>query len=202
MYLEKADLRREIRLHWKKIADTIPAKSQLIHNRLMTINVFRTALQSEQLMSFVSMQLEVDAIPLFKERSMIVPYCESGEIVPIRIRKLDELEPSNGMKILEPKFAVRQDISRHVLPEQIAAVLVPGLAFDRFGNRLGRGRGYYDRFLRRLSDDVLTIGLTFDEMLREQIPHDENDYPVKMVVTENAVYDIFYKALFQVFVKT
>jgi 5-formyltetrahydrofolate cyclo-ligase len=182
---EKADLRREIGLYLKTVAPTIKAKSQLIRDRLMTIPPFRHARQSERLMSYVSMPSEIDTLPLFTGNSMIVPYCEADEIIPIRIRTLEELEPAGTMKVLEPKFAVRQDVSRQVLPEQIDVVLVPGLAFDRFGNRLGRGRGYYDRFLRRLPADVLTIGLALDGMLRDQIPLDENDSPVKVVITES-----------------
>ena len=187
LHLDKAGLRREIRLSLSKITDAIPAKSQSVRNHLMTIDAFRHAWQSKRLMSFVSMPLEVDTAPFFEGHSMIVPCCKSGDIVPIWILSPDELEPADGTKIVEPKLVIQQDISRHVLPEEISVVLVPGLAFDRWGNRLGRGKGYYDRFLRRLPDGVLTIGLTFDEMLREQIPHDENDYPVKMVVTENPI---------------
>ena len=136
-------------------------------------------------MSFVSMPLEVDTMPVFADGFGIVPYCEANEIVPIRICSMDDLEPSDYMKIWEPKLHIRQDETRQVLPEQIDLVLVPGLAFDRFGNRLGRGGGYYDRFLRRLPVDVLTIGLAFDGMIREHIPLDAHDHPVKMVMTEN-----------------
>ena len=182
-------MRQEMRVYLETIADTIETKSQRIRGHLMTIDAFRQAWQSERLMSFVSMPLEVDTTPLFTAHpfathSMIVPYCEANEIVPMRIRSLDELEPSGSMKVLVPKLSIRQDASRQVLPEQIDVVLVPGLAFDHLGNRLGRGRGYYDRFLRRLPADVLTIGLAFDGMIRDLIPHDKNDHPVKMVVTE------------------
>jgi len=182
---EKAQLRREIGLYLKTAAKTIKAKSLLICNRLMTMDTFRYALMSERLMCFVSMPSEIDTLPLFTGHSMIVPYCESEEIVPVRIRSLNELVSAGTMKILEPKGTVRHDVSRQIVPEQIDVVLVPGLAFDRFGNRLGRGRGYYDRFLRRLPANVLTIGLALEGMLRDQIPHDENDCPVKMVVTES-----------------
>jgi len=185
-HAEKAALRREMRLYLEKIADSVKAKSLLIRNRLMAMDVFRQARQSKQLMSFVSMPLEVETTPFFANYSMIVPCCEANEIVPIRILSLDELETSDDMNILEPKLSVRQDASRKVLPEQIDVVLVPGLAFDRLGNRLGRGKGCYDRFLRRLPANVLTIGLAFDGMIRDQIPFDENDYPVKMVVTEKS----------------
>ena len=181
---EKANLRREMHLHMETIADAVKTKSRLICNRLMTLDALRQARQTKRLMSFVSMPLEVDTSFLFADNSMIVPCCAANEIMPVRILTLDELEPSGSMKILEPKLSVRQDASRQVLPEQIEVVLVPGLAFDRFGNRLGRGKGYYDRFLRRLPDNVLTIGLAFDEMIRDKIPRDENDYPVKLVITD------------------
>ena len=186
--MEKIDLRREMRLYLKTIADTVEAKSRLIRERLTTINAFRQAQQSGRLMSFLSMPLEVDTLPFFAEGSPIVPCCEVSEIVPIRIFSLDELEPSNSLGILEPKLSVRQDGSRQVSLTQIDVVLVPGLAFDRFGNRLGRGKGCYDRFLRCLRSDTLTIGLAFDGMIHDQIPHDENDHPVKMVVTESQMF--------------
>ena len=182
--MDKADLRREMRVYLEKIADRVETKSQRVRDHLMTIDAFKQAWQSERLMSFVSMPLEVNTMPFFVAHSMIVPHCEADEIVPIRIRSLDELELSGNRKMLEPKLSLRQDASRRVLPEQIDVVLVPGLAFDRLGNRLGRGRGYYDRFLRRLPADVLTIGLAFDGMIRDLIPHDKNDHPVKMVITE------------------
>jgi len=182
---EKADLRQEMRSFLTGIADTGEAKSLLIRRHLMTMDAFCRALQSERLMSFVSMPMEVNTLPLFTGKSMIVPCCEADNIIPIRILSLDELEPSGSMKILEPNMTIRKDVSRQVLPEQIDVVLVPGLAFDRQGNRLGRGKGYYDRFLRRLPADVLTIGLAFEGMIHERIPHDENDYPVKIVITES-----------------
>lgn len=181
-------LRREIRAYLEREAETIPAKSQQVRDHLMTTETFRHALQSERLMSFVSSHLEIDTMPFFVGRSMIVPCCEAGEIVPMRIRSPDELEPAR-LKILEPTLFVRQDISRRMLPEQIDVVLVPGLAFDRVGNRLGRGKGYYDRFLRRLPADVLTIGLALEGMIREKIPCNEDDYPVKMVVTESEIIE-------------
>jgi len=187
LHSEKTVLRQEMHAFLERIADTIKTTSQFVRDRLMTIDAVWHALQSERLMSFVSMPSEVDTAPLFSDRSMIVPCCEADEIIPVRILSLDELEPTGSMKILEPKLSIRQDVSRQVLPEQIDVVLVPGLAFDRFGNRLGRGKGYYDRFLRGLAPDVLTIGLAFDGMIRGQIPCGENDHPVQMVVTETVV---------------
>ena len=185
LHSEKADLRQKMRLYLEKVADTLEVKSLMIRDRLMTLDVFHLSRQSERLMSYVSTPLEVCTLPLFSGHSMIVPYCESGEIVPVRIKSLEELEPTGKMKILEPNMSIREDILRRIVPEQIDVVLVPGLAFDRFGNRLGRGKGYYDRFSRRLHADTLTIGLALDEMVFDLIPHNENDQPVKMIITEH-----------------
>ena len=185
LHHEKAALRQEIRLSLNETAETLRTKSRLIQDRLATIDAFQHARQSERLMEFVSTPSEVDTAPLFTAHSMIVPYCEADNIVPIRILSWNELAESGSLNILEPVPSVRQDISRRISPEQIDVVLVPGLSFDLFGNRLGRGRGYYDRFLRQLPEGVLTIGLAFDAMIRSRIPYGENDQPVKMVVTES-----------------
>jgi 5-formyltetrahydrofolate cyclo-ligase len=85
--------------------------------------------------------------------------------------------------ILEPAAA-----APIVDPEDIDAILVPGVAFDVTGNRLGHGGGYYDRLLPRLRGDALRIGLAFDEQVFEEIPVEEHDAPLDAVVTPTQVY--------------
>ncbi len=66
-------------------------------------------------------------------------------------------------------------------------VVVPGLAFDAGGRRLGRGHGYYDRFLFGLGGTAVTVGLAFSWQLIPEVPVDTWDVPVDAVVTENGV---------------
>jgi len=66
-------------------------------------------------------------------------------------------------------------------------VVVPGVAFDRRGNRLGHGFGYYDRFLGRLSGRVLRVGLACARQLIPEVPVDAWDIPVHLLVTEEGV---------------
>jgi 5-formyltetrahydrofolate cyclo-ligase len=66
-------------------------------------------------------------------------------------------------------------------------VLVPGLAFDRAGQRLGKGLGYYDRFLRRLSGSTLFVGFAYSEQVVPEVPVDEWDAKMHMLVTEEGV---------------
>lgn len=66
---------------------------------------------------------------------------------------------------------------------QLDMIIVPGMAFDRKGNRLGRGKGYYDRFLKKTK--ALKIGVCFDFQLLDSIPSDEYDVKMDMIVSEN-----------------
>lgn len=71
-------------------------------------------------------------------------------------------------------------------PARLDAIIVPGLGFDRSGNRLGRGAGFYDRFLARMRGTRTgprTIGVCFDAQLVDTLPHDEHDAPVDAVAT-------------------
>lgn len=73
---------------------------------------------------------------------------------------------------------------RPVVINSLDLVIVPGLAFDAQGNRLGRGGGYYDRFLKRLAPTTATIGLAFDQQIIDHVPVDERDIRMDMVVTD------------------
>ena len=68
--------------------------------------------------------------------------------------------------------------------QKVDLVIVPGVAFDRKMNRMGRGKGYYDRFLPKLSK-ATKIGVCFDFQLLESIPSDSNDVKMDMLVSEN-----------------
>ena len=69
----------------------------------------------------------------------------------------------------------------------LTAVVVPGLAFDRRGHRLGRGAGVYDRFLATLPPSVLRIGLTPAALVVPELPTEPHDVPMHFVVTEREV---------------
>lgn len=66
-------------------------------------------------------------------------------------------------------------------------VVVPGMAFDAMGRRLGRGSGYYDRFLIGMAGTAVTVGLAFSLQLLPEVPVDDWDVPVEAVVTEEGV---------------
>ncbi|XOB97856.1 5-formyltetrahydrofolate cyclo-ligase [Deinococcota bacterium DY0809b] len=72
-------------------------------------------------------------------------------------------------------------------PALLDAVVVPGIAFDRTGGRLGYGAGYYDRFLAALPPRILRIGLVPEALVLDALPHDPWDVPVDFLATERGV---------------
>jgi len=163
--------------------------STLIWNRLVEIESFDLARKRETLMCYVDFRTEVETARFFSRflgSSVIVPFCEDGEIVPFRLRTLDELEPGyNG--IPEPRALLRRIPGRIIAPENIELVIVPGLAFDVSGNRLGRGAGFYDRLLPKLSPTATVVGLAFECQVFESIPAEPHDRSMDLLVTDAAV---------------
>lgn len=76
-----------------------------------------------------------------------------------------------------------------VTPEAIDVVIVPGLAFDRSGFRLGYGGGHYDRFLRRLPDRSLRVGLAFHSQVVDRVPRGSGDERLHLVLTDRETID-------------
>ena len=83
---------------------------------------------------------------------------------------------------------VREPAGRVVDPEVVDIAVVPGLAFDPRGGRLGGGGGHYDRLLQRLPDRTVRIGVAFACQLVPRIPLEPHDEPVHLVVTEHNVH--------------
>ena len=77
-----------------------------------------------------------------------------------------------------------------IRPQQVDLFVIPGVAFDRMGNRLGRGGGHYDRLLARARADAVRVGLCYGERLLAQLPIDEWDIPMCAVVTDREVIRI------------
>ncbi len=86
-------------------------------------------------------------------------------------------------------FGVAQPVAEGGPPGNRPSLsLIPGRAFDTFGNRLGRGKGYYDRVMPRMAALGPLLGVAFGIQILEQIPIDCHDFPVDAVVTETGIH--------------
>ena len=75
-----------------------------------------------------------------------------------------------------------------VAPSDLDLMVLPGLAFDRQGFRLGFGGGYYDRLLESLNPEIITVGLAYEFQVVDEVPHEDHDQPVQYVATEGEVF--------------
>jgi len=153
---------------------------------------------ADVIMTYVDFGKEVRTVPLISDlfhrgKRVVVPYCEQGEIQLFLLKKLNELAPCY-FGILEPKIELRRLSEHQVHLDELRLILVPGVAFDCHGGRLGRGKGYYDRFLKKTPKNALKVGLAFDFQLFDSIPMTENDQFMDIIATEN---QLFFRNLIQ-----
>ncbi|MDD5423471.1 MAG: 5-formyltetrahydrofolate cyclo-ligase [Candidatus Omnitrophica bacterium] len=158
-------------------------KSGIIKNKLFNEEEFKTA---EVVMFYVSLKDEVNTLSMIDEalkagKRVCVPVIlkEEKRLIAgeIKDRKVD-LE-SQHFGIYQPKEGKVKEVPLH----DIDLIVVPGVAFDKKNVRLGRGHGYYDRFLCGLPDTAKTIGLAFDFQVVDDLPKDSHDIPVSKTIT-------------------
>ena len=157
-------------------------KSEIIMNKLRSLQVY---LDAKLILVYVSFRSEVETHSFINQalrdgKRIAVPLTISDAklLLPCEIFSLDDLAPRT-LGILEPDKNNTNEVNR----KDIDLAVVPGLAFDLHGNRLGFGAGYYDRFLPSLRKDAITIGVCFDEQLVEQLPVEVFDVPLDGVLT-------------------
>jgi len=139
-------------------------------------------------MLFLSLPLEVDTTPVVLKawqtrKRVLAPRVSWNQrrIVPIEIRSLtDDLAVSS--------LGIREPISGTPFPISIIDLIVmPGLGFDEFGHRLGRGQGFYDKFIASAEFTGTTCGLAFEEQVLQNVPVGPLDRSVDMLVTDEKV---------------
>jgi 5-formyltetrahydrofolate cyclo-ligase len=120
-------------------------------------------------------------------KRIIVPYCVDNELELFHLQAMEEL--AVGMyKILEPKPDLRGLPERKVKAEDLDLIMVPGVAFDRNGGRMGHGFGYYDRLLQHARPDAPLVALAFECQLFPEIPAEAHDIFMDKIITETEVY--------------
>lgn len=118
-------------------------------------------------------------------KSVYYPRIEPDKALAlIRVFSARDFKPG-PLGILEPTGEVRLDAS--MLRRLV--VFVPGIAFDAQGNRLGHGKGYYDRLLERLSAGATLVALAYELQVVEAVPSETWDQKVHVIVTERRIID-------------
>jgi 5-formyltetrahydrofolate cyclo-ligase len=120
---------------------------------------------------------------LERGHGVFLPWVDGDELGIARVRDLDADLVPGWRGVREPRASGR----RRARPDRLDAAIVPGVAFDRQGHRLGYGGGHFDRLLAQLNADAVVVGVCFAVGLAEQLPTEEHDRGVDLVVTEDEV---------------
>ncbi|MCE9533008.1 MAG: 5-formyltetrahydrofolate cyclo-ligase [Planctomycetes bacterium] len=166
------------------------ALSKIICDKFMALPAYAAA---KTVMFYIDVRSEVrtrHALPeaLASGKKIIVPWCnEQGELELFHLTNMDEL--AVGMyKILEPKPELRRLPEKIVGPTDLDIVMVPGVAFDRRGARMGHGKGYYDKLLQHARKETPLIALAFECQFFPEIPTAGHDIFMDFIITEAEVY--------------
>ncbi len=185
----KTDLRRASLAKRRALPDR-QRRSELIALRLVDLPLFRHA---QTVFCYVGLSDEVHTLELVHSllttpKQVVVPYCEDGDIHLFYLERGDELE-EGAYGILEPKKELRKKPMRTCHPSSVDLYIIPGVAFDPQGNRIGHGAGYFDRLLGEsvLKPGVNIVALAFDCQLVKEIPASVHDIPVQTIVMESGI---------------
>lgn len=163
-------------------------KSAQITRNLLEWDVY---LNARVMMAYLSMPDEPSCDEIIKQawadgKQVVIPFLTDvfGVMRPVFLKSFDHLIVGKmGLRALDECIAEKAD------PAAIDIVLVPGVAFDRSGYRIGMGAGYYDRFLPML-EKAKTVGVTFYTQVLDAVPHEVYDVPVAHLLTESGVLSV------------
>jgi len=178
--MDKKALRREIGAKKRALsAAEIESRSAILADKLYKTTQYRDC---QSLYAYLSFNQEVHTNPIIERawtdgKRVAVPKVAGDEMVFIWIDSFEGLAPQGAFHIMEPIE------DGPVADDERALILMPGLAFDPQGHRVGYGGGYYDRFLENEPDHPL-VALCYDFQLYDRLEVEAHDVPVDLVITD------------------
>lgn len=168
----------------KEPEDLRGKKSRRIKKRLFSLKEFKEA---HTILFYYSKGSEVKTKEMMEEalrkgKRVLLPRVRRREIYLGEIKDLEKDVEKGSFGILEPKEA-----SKKATPKGIDLVILPGIAFDLKGRRVGYGLGYYDRFLRKIPKRIPLIGLAYNFQVVKNISGKKHDRKVSKVITETRI---------------
>ena len=173
--MNKKELRQDIRAAKKlHTPEELLLQSEVILRKLAQHLRF---LEAERVMLYASLPDEVQTLSFLEtwrhRKTVILPTVVGDDIIPVEL--------AENVEFAEGDFHIPEP-QNHPYTGDFDLIVVPGMAFDKAGHRLGRGKGYYDRFLSQ-HPQVYTIGLCFDFQLLPEVPFESHDCLINEVIT-------------------
>lgn len=167
--------------------EEIKRRSKNVEDKLSELSIYRAA---KVIMAYYPLQGEVDILDKIRKDIGSKRFC--FPVMDLKAKNLRIFESANLDEdfVLGPWAVMQPDTkkTKEVDIKEIDMVIVPGLAFDKQRNRLGRGAGFYDRFLRNITPLTKKVGLAFKFQILENLPTNlSHDQKVDTIVSEDSV---------------
>ncbi|TDJ58535.1 MAG: 5-formyltetrahydrofolate cyclo-ligase [Nitrospina sp.] len=183
---DKATVRQEILSRRDALdPETVQRQSALIAGHLESLGVYQ---KSAAVLFYLSKKNEVQT------DGMIATAIRSGKRVYVPVTGPDEIKvselPGLDIEFDLGLYGIRQPAQRFlkfVAPGVLDLVILPGVAFDVQGGRIGYGKGYFDRFLGKLATHTVRVGVAYEFQVLETVPQTGMDVAVQKIVTENSI---------------
>lgn len=187
---DKKELRKTILdLRNNMTTDKVLEKSNIIIDKLISIEEYK---KSKTVFIYMDFKNEVSTIGLIKKmldgkKSVVIPYTDTVNtvIIPVEIKDVDNDLKISSFGYLEPKIEKINEIEL----DKIDLIIVPGVVFDKCLNRIGFGKGYYDRILNKKRHDAKAIAIAYEFQVLDEIPFEEHDIKMDMIITEESIYN-------------
>lgn len=187
---DKSNFRKNVIKKRKSIEKSlISSNSRLIFENLLKLGLFDGR---SNIMVYLDFNNEVETKPIIDHlfstsKNVLVPISvvKTKQLVVSKIESLDDVEVRT--------YGIREPRPEKVDPvehDQIDLVIVPGVAFDEDGFRLGYGGGFYDRFIKNLRPDCISVAIAFEDQVFKEVPKEDHDISVDFLITEKRIIKV------------
>lgn len=164
-------------------------KSRIIINKLKLRKEYK---ESQTVFIYMDFKNEVKTLYLIKEminekKRVIIPYTDvqNTVIIPVELKDVGKDLKLSSFGYLEPK----EEKIVPVEASEFDLIVVPGVAFDKKLNRIGFGKGYYDRILAKKRNGVKAVAIAYEYQVLDEIEREEHDIKMDMIITEKNIYN-------------
>jgi 5-formyltetrahydrofolate cyclo-ligase len=184
VFMDKTLIRKKLRIKRNCLPQKeLAPQSRLIIRKLSGLIPFKKGMT---VMAYISTQSEVKTTSLINYlhktgARVCVPWVRGNDIVPVLLTK--------SCRMKKDAYSIKVPVIKKTLTDikKIDVVAAPGIGFDRNGNRIGFGKGYYDRFLKKLPSKTIKAALAFSCQLVKTIPAEKHDIKMDFIITEKEI---------------
>jgi 5-formyltetrahydrofolate cyclo-ligase len=174
----------------RQLTDTQKNKSCAIFSKIFGLEIYK---KSTVVMCYMDFRNEVITTPFIKEminskKRIAIPKMVQNKTGGLDIKAFFITDIIEDLKI--GKFSIREpksNIFDEALESEIDLAVVPGIAFDKYKNRIGYGKGYYDRYFRNNLNYMVKIGVAYDFQIVDYIESSDVDVKMDTIVTEKRI---------------